>query len=484
MDKTPIFPNIPYQQFQEILMHLKSLSILICESHEEKKLIYCFKTKQFFCPSCFIKSDKSNIEALDLKLFLTKPYFKSLMVSLNAALSSHNPKINANLYRSLQNFLSDLKVLLKNSYEGLFEALKQEYDKASEEIDRIMMGINLDSLTMRSEEAKKILNQALNQSNNLINVETFSKIANIKEIIDDLNENNDPLFEDMASLWKFQKEKVESLEQMSFKALNNIKSLFTLDLDFSKIRIDYNSGLKSIVLKEDLKNLKSNMYYGNVLMDPKNIGFSSVYCFPDYINISTFYEFECFDIFKSFNGTQRQLPCLICGVYNIVFNKFLYARKEPYLTSNTIVRVNLETFKIENEKSFEDYMPKETINGWSLYNTHFFMANKEDIFLIYGSNKETLQTMKLNPITLEIEKRYDIGLKRMGFDAVFFDGRCINVVQGNKISFRYDLYREQREELNVNFNAPYSHYNLYYCSQEKALWALYPKSMSIYELKY
>ena len=480
------FPNISIHQFQEILQNLKSLTNLYCQSHEEKKLIYNYKTKQFFCPSCLLKSQNlEKSEVLDLKLFLNKNYMKNLLSNLTKCLASKNPKINTSLYKNLQNFLSDFKFTLKRCYEEIYASLKGDYEKASEQIDKIMMGINLDSLTMRSEEAIKALKEFVNHSNNLINIETFTKIVDTHEILENLAEINDPLFEDLPSLMKFQKEKLENLENLCNFTKNSISSLFTLDLDFTIIRSNYNLGLKSIVLKEDLKNLKSNMYYGNVLMDSKNVHQSTVYCFPDYINMINFFQFDSFENFKYFSGHSKQLPCLICGVYNVVFNGYLYARKEPYLSSNTIVRINLESLKIENEKVLEDFMPQETINGWSLYNTHFFLANKEDIFIIYGSgNKETLQTMKLNPVTMEIEKKFEIGLKKLGFDAIFFDGRSINVIQGNKITFKYDLYREIREEMNIIFNAPYSHYNLYYCAQEKSLWALYPKSLSIYELKF
>jgi hypothetical protein len=374
---------------------------------------------------------------------------------------------------------------LKKSFDELFFSLKSDYERATEEIDQILMGLNLDSLAIRSQEGMKTLKECLISSQNLINLETFSKITDIKEILDNLKEINYPLFEDANNLLKFQKEKLETFEHLFQITKTNISSLFAMDLDFAKIRTSYTLTLKSIAIKEDLKNLKSNMYYGNVLMDSKLINMNTVYCFPDYINISAFFQFEGLENFKHFLGNQKNLPCHICGVYNIVFNGYLYARKEPYISSNTIVRICLDSLKIENERILDDFLPQETINGWSLYNSHFFLANREDIFLIYGSsNKETLQTIKINPITLEIEKKYEIGLKKMGFDAVFFDGRSVNVIQGNKITFKYDLYREQREEMNIMFNAPYSHYNLYYCAQQKALWALYPKSMALYELKY
>lgn len=488
MEQNIIFPNIPHEQFQEILNKLKSLSLLVCETHEEKKLIYSFVTKEFKCPSCFLKTgnlDKSAGQVIDLKLFLSKSYLKWLLSSLSQSLSTQNSKTHSSLYRNLQNFLSDFKVSLKKTYEDLISTLKTDYEKASEDIDHIVMKLNLDSLVMRSEEAMKVLNDSLNSSHNLINLETFSKITDIKEILDNLNEINDPLFEDMSALMKFQLEKKEYLENLASQTKRSISGLFSLELDFAKIRANYNLALKSIVLKENMKNLKSNMYYGNVLMDSKNLFSTAVYCYPDYINISAFYHFESLEKFKHFNGQQKILPCNICGVYNLVFNGFLYARKEPYMTSNTIVRINLESLKIENERALEDFLPQEIIQGWSLYNIHFFVANKEDIFLIYGSNyKDCLQTLKINPITLETERKYDIGLKKMGFDAIFFDGRSINVVQGNKVSFKYNLYRESREEMNVEFKSPYSHYNLYYCAQEKSLWALYPKNMSIFELKF
>ena len=482
------FPNISNETFKEILASLKSLNLLVCETHEEKKLIYSFKNRQFYCPSCYLKTqnlEKSNNEVIDLKLFLNKNYIKALISSLTKSQASSNSKVNNSLYKSLQNFLSDFKVQLKKSFEDLMEFLRGDYEKASEAIDKIIMGINLDSLVIRSQEGIKTLKECLLKASNLINIETFSKITDIKEVLDNLNEVNYPLFEDANNLMRFQKEKMENFEHLLQMTKSNIASLFCLDLDFAKIRTSYTLNLKTISLKDDFKNLKSNMYYGNVLMDSKILNMNTVYCFPDYINISNFFQFDGLDNFKHFNGNQKMLPCHICGVYNIVFNGYLYARKEPYMSSNTIVRINLETLRIENERVLDDFLPQETINGWSLYNSHFFLANREDIFLIYGSApKETLQTIKINPITLEIERKFEIGLKKMGFDAVFFDGRSVNVVQGNKITFKYDLYREQREDMNITFNAPYSHYNLYYCAQEKALWALYPKSLAIYELKY
>ena len=227
MNQDKNLPNISHQQFQEILTNLKSLNILLCEFHEEKKLIYSFKTKEFFCPSCYLKypnSDKKDSEILDLKLFLNKPYVKSLLSILTKALSAQNPKINNSLYKNLQNFLSDFKYLMKKSYEELFSMLKQDYEKASEQIDKIIMGINLDSLMMRSEEAAKTLKESLNNPTNLINLETFSKITDIKEILDNLDEINDPLFEDLSSLMKFQKEKLEDLNSMSSQIKSNISS--------------------------------------------------------------------------------------------------------------------------------------------------------------------------------------------------------------------------------------------------------------------
>ena len=203
---------------------------------------------------------------------------------------------------------------------------------------------------------------------------------------------------------------------------------------------------------------------------------NKIYHIIDYNNWSSIRIYNNFDSFKKQNYDELRLPINGYGTYWTIFKNCLYHCADT--NEIKIVKINLETNKIESEKELNDNARIDA--QWGGYNTIIFISNPQSIYIIYQSkNVNKLVIRELNPDTLDIIKSWETDAKvKNTYGALFMIGKILFGIDRynkspTKIIYKYDLDKKTSYNVNINFqNIGGYDTSLHYCYPTQQLWTI------------